>query len=127
MRRVLPTLLIVAVFVVASLLWEGHVRQHAQSLISLVEQAMKTVDREEDYKACQSLLEDFSKQWEHVHDSWETLVAHKRLTDIDASLVQAQWAAENEEKEQTLSHLALLKLDLEHLSSYYSLSWSNLF
>ncbi len=126
MRRVLPTLLIVAAFVAASLFWEGHVRKHAETLIGVVEEAMKAVDREEDYATCINRLKDFSKQWEHVHDSWETLVAHKRLTDIDASLVQAQWAAAYGEKEQTLSHLAVLRLELQHLSSYYSLSWSNL-
>ena len=87
---------------------------------------MEAVEVEQNFLRCRELLDDFSKQWEHVHDSWETLIAHKRLTDIDSSLVQAQYAAQNSDTEQTLSHLAVLRLELVHLGAYYSLSWSNL-
>ena len=126
MKRILPTLLLVATFVVASLIWEGHVRNHAESLVKTVDEAMEAIKNKQDFTRCVELLSDFSKQWEHVHDSWETLIAHKRLTDIDSSLVQAQFAAQNGDAEQTLSHLGVLRLDMVHLGAYYSISWSNL-
>jgi hypothetical protein len=126
MKRVLLTLLAVAVFITASVAWENHVSGHVEILIRLVDGAIEALDKGDDFAACGQRLDEVSCQWAHVHDSWELLIAHTKLTDIEEQMISAQWAAKKNNKEETLVHLGSLRLQLEHLGDSYSLSWSNL-
>jgi hypothetical protein len=117
--------LLVAAFVAAALFAESHIRSHTDEMVSLAEEAMRTLD-EQGFDACAEVVEALISQWGDVHDAWETINAHQRLTEVDEALIEASWAVEGEDREQTLAQLDLLRLLLSHLSEHYSISLANL-
>jgi hypothetical protein len=126
MKVLVLTLLFVAVFVVGSLFVEAHIRDHTKELMNLVDRAMENLETGWDFDTCAEILENFTQRWDHVHDGWETVVAHARLTTIDAALVMAKWSVANRDMSQAQSQLGVLRLQLKHLYEHYSISLENL-
>ena len=126
MSRMMLTLLLVAVFVVVSLFWENHVCDHTQTLIDTVEQAIQALDQNGDFAKSGQWMREFEEKWQHVHDTWETMIAHAKLMDIETAFMQAQSAIGDEDKAEAMMQLVALKVALEHLADSHALSLENL-
>lgn len=126
MNRLLLTLALVAVFVVASFFWENHVSDHTRELIDMVDRATQALDVDGDFEGCALLLGELDQQWQSVHDTWETMIAHEKLLEIETVLVQARRAVDEKDRTESTLLLEALRVSLQHLADSHALSLENL-
>lgn len=126
MKRFLACLLLLAALLTGAFFWEGHVRDHVQSLVAMTEQAQQALEQG-DFAEVRAQLRQIDRSWAHVRDHWAMLIDHQTLDQVDQTLASSQNLAEAEDRTLCGLELTCLGLGIQATVDDYAFSLKNLF
>ncbi|MDL2225098.1 DUF4363 family protein [Eubacteriales bacterium OttesenSCG-928-M02] len=125
MKKLLFSLGALALFILGSLWWEGHVDNHINEMENICSKALAAMEHGDD-SAVEGEMEDFEKRWQHLKRHWKLMVSHQTLDGVEEQYKRAKVYWYLAEYNESYSELKALKDSLGAIKEHYEVSFVNI-
>lgn len=126
MKTVIIVLIILALFVGLSMWGEHFVSTSSARLSEKIEIMQKEV-QENNIDTALELISAFNNEWQKIFSSWEAVISHEELEEIDISLARLKSYLQSQDLSSAKAELAVLHHLIKHLPDKTKLRFGTLF
>ena len=126
MKRLLYSILAMAVLVSVAVVWENGFQSQLHALMDLSQQGMEEMEQKEYAKALHT-VETLSDRFEVLEEEWTIVINHNLLDEVSNAATEVKALLIQEEYSHAAAQLTVLKTLFKDLDDHFKFSLGNIF
>jgi hypothetical protein len=106
--------------------WSQHTLSTSAEKLGQQLNSLESAIKDDNWSLANSELESFNRLWEKTKNTWQILINHQEVDNIDSTLAKVKQLVKLKQKTDSLVEISALRLFILHIPKKESLSLVNI-